>query len=266
MKYIKLPIVLIFFVIISLANAQKAKVREAIDAYEEEFSYIKTTKILEGIAEKGYTTKTVLEKLGNAYYFNSDMENSSKWYGELMASYAAEVDSEYYWRYAQSLKGVERYEESDKWMKKFSSLNPKDLRSKAFNSKTDYLTSIDNVSVSDIELVNLELNSELSDYGASQYQDEFIFASARGGGKTYKWNGEPYLDLYSATRNADGVYENPEKLSDDVNTKYHESSASFTPDDTYMFFTRNNYFQKQYKEDSEKTALLRRLFVHPWRL
>jgi tetratricopeptide (TPR) repeat protein len=42
-------------------------------------------KTYERIAEKGYKSVDLFQKLGNAYYFNSEFDKAAKWYGELFA-------------------------------------------------------------------------------------------------------------------------------------------------------------------------------------
>ena len=253
MKYFKLIITSFLFVGF-ISNAQKVRVREALNDYND-FSYISAIKILESLAEKGYERPDMFQKLGDAYYFNNKMDEASKWYAKLIDTESG-IDSEYYWRYAQALKGTGNYDESDKWMIRFNESNPDDLRSKAFTSKVDYLDAIESVSRADIEVVNLDLNSSLSDFGTTEYQDQFVFASNRSGGKIYRWNDEPYLDLYTAVKNDTGAYEAVKPFTSNVNTEFHESTAAYTPDENYMFFTRNNFYKKRYREDASKTNRL----------
>jgi len=84
-----------------------------------------------------------------------------------------------------------------------------------------------------------------------------IFASARGGGKKYMWNEQPFLDLFSAEKQEDGTYANVTAFNDQVNTKFHESTVAFTPDDQVMYFTRNNYYNKKYKKSEDGTNRLK---------
>ena len=227
-------------------QAQDKKIKSVDDDYRD-FAYVKTSEVLLEVANKGYKSVDLFQKLANSYYFNNDMENAAKWYGELMALNEV-IDPEYYFRYALALKGIENYEESDKWMKKFNELKPDDLRGKAFLSKVDYKSNIEELSREDIEIHNLEINTELSDFGTTEYENGIVFASARGGGRKYRWNEEPYLDLYSVEKTDNGFGEVKE-IDGKVNTKYHESSAVFSPNGKYMFFTRNNFFRMKYKED-----------------
>ncbi|MHA7842925.1 MAG: OmpA family protein [Winogradskyella sp.] len=228
------------------AFAQNGKIKSVEDDYKD-FAYVKTSEVLLEVANKGYKSADLFQKLANSFYFRNDMENAAKWYGELFTMNEV-IDPEYYFRYALALKGIENYEESDKWMKKFNELKPDDMRGKAFLSKVDYRSNIEEQSRDDIEVQNLEINTELSDFGTTEYENGIVFASARGGGRKYRWNEEPYLDLYAVEKTENGFGEVKE-IEGKVNTKYHESSAVFSPNGKYMFFTRNNFYRLKYKED-----------------
>jgi outer membrane protein OmpA-like peptidoglycan-associated protein/tetratricopeptide (TPR) repeat protein len=254
MKANRLIITLIVTFIVTSGFSQKAKVREANKEYDN-FAYLKTSDILLEVANNGYKSVDLLQKLGNSFYFNNKMEEAAKWYGELMAMNEI-VDAEYYFRYALALKSSENYLESDKWMQKFHEVNRSDLRGKVFASRVDYLAKIEEAS-RDFEVKNLEINSELSDFGSTEYKNQLIFASTRGGGKKYGWNEQPFLDLYSTDKQEDGSYANVTEFGDDINTKYHESTAAFTPDANTMYFTRNNYFKGKAKKDDNGTNRLK---------
>ncbi|RIV53175.1 flagellar motor protein MotB [Flagellimonas taeanensis] len=78
---------------------------------------------------------------------------------------------------------------------------------------------------------------------------ELVFASARDTSflttRRYRWNNQPFLDLYVAQKkNDEGELFGPKKFSRKINTKYHEASVAFTPDQKTIYFTRNNYGKK----------------------
>ncbi len=100
---------------------------------------------------------------------------------------------------------------------------------------------------------NLEVNTKLSDFGASFYQGDILFASngLSNNKSTKNWtNGQPYLELYRGAKAADGEIMDTKPFSDQLNTKYHESNAVFTKDGKTVYFTRNNYYNKTYGKDS----------------
>jgi outer membrane protein OmpA-like peptidoglycan-associated protein/tetratricopeptide (TPR) repeat protein len=254
MKTKRILSILALSFIVTISYAQKGKVRQAKKEYDN-LAYVKTSEILLEVANNGYKSVDLLQKLANSFYFNNQMKEAAQWYGELMAM-SEDMDPEYYFRYAQALKSVENYTESDKWMKKFYEADRSDLRGRAFASTVDYLSMIEEAS-REFEVVNMNINTEFSDFGTTQYQNQLVFASARGGGKKYMWNEQPFLDLFSADKQDDGSYSNVTAFNEQVNTKFHESTVSFTPDDKVMYFTRNNYHNKKYKKSEDGTNRLK---------
>ena len=249
-KYILIVAPLHFVV---FCNAQK-RIVESVDEDYKDFSYVKTSEVLLKVAERGYRSQDLLEKLGNSFYFTKKMKEASKWYGELFElseNDGFEVDSEYYFRYALVLKAIEDYEASDKWMRKFNSIKPSDIRGKAFLSKVDYKSEIELRTNQAINIKNLDINSPYSDFGAAELDGDIVFASSRGSGKVYKWNNQPFLDLYVSEPNEDGSYAKVKPLSSKINTKFHESTSTFTKDGLLMFFTRNNYFNRKAGKDDQ---------------
>ena len=101
---------------------------------------------------------------------------------------------------------------------------------------------------------NLKANSGRSDFGPTYWhKDKLIFSSARGNGllnKKWEGNKQPFLDLYIAIINKDGSLSNVKDLSGEVNSKYHESSVSFTPDFKTVYFTRDNIDENTTAKDT----------------
>lgn len=226
------------------AFSQKAKASRAIKKYEN-LSYVESRNQLLELANKEDATPEVIEKLANAYYFNSEMKDASIWYEKLMA-FNLSTEPENYFRYAQALRAQEKYEESDKVLNEYATIRPEDSRIKEFLNKTDYVKAIDEIS-DDFKLLNLDINTGFSDFGTSTYNDHLIFASSRDEDeKIYKWNDQPFLDLFEL--NEDGTVK---EVNGKVNTEFHESSTTFTKDGKTAYFTRNNFFKGKVKKTKE---------------
>src|SRR5690606_2331321 len=96
-------------------------------------------------------------------------------------------------------------------------------------------------------------NTTNGDFGISFYGDKVAFASLRNGGKdSYGWNDKPYLDLYSANVSDKQLLTNIKPFPKSINTKTHESNASFSADGRIMFFNRTN--AKRVEVNGEKIA------------
>lgn len=68
----------------------------------DKYAYIDVLLTYERVAEKGYKSVDLFQKLGNSYYSFSELEKAAKWYGELFAM-TSDLEPEYYNQYAQSL-------------------------------------------------------------------------------------------------------------------------------------------------------------------
>lgn len=116
------------------------------------------------------------------------------------------------------------------------------------------LSVISQTTPGEYTIKNIDANSKNSDFGTTFYgKDKIIFSSSRNNGFQKKWEGndQPFLDLYEATINDDGSISNVKNFSSSLNTKYHEASVSFTPNQKVVYFTRNNL----YKEKTEAELL-----------
>lgn len=253
MKIILKYVLVVFLLQVSFSiYAQKAAVSGGKQEYEN-FSYVKTSDYLLKVAENGYVNREILEKLANSFYFNNNMKQAARWYAELFNNTSSEIDSEYYFRYAMALRGIENYKASDKWMDKFIQINPNDTRAQNFKSNKDYMSDIMSNSSNLIEVTNLDFNSEYSDFGTIFNGENLIFASsnADSSAEKYQWNNQPYLDLFKVYKLSDTEYSSPVALSASINTKFHESSAAYSPDFKTIYFTRNNYFKNRPKKDKD---------------
>ena len=77
------------------------------------------------------------------------------------------------------------------------------------------------------------------------------------GGRIHSWNQQPYLDLFVATMDKEGKLSDLQPLKGEVNTRFHESSTTFTKDGTTMYFTRNNFHEGKKRRDKQKTIRLK---------
>ena len=254
----KIKVIVLLILSFTSVLAQKTKLATA-DKKFDNLAYIDAIEIYEKVALKGYKSIELFQKLGNSYYFNANLVEANKWYGELFAL-GQEVEPEYYFRYAQTLKSTGDYNKANEYLALFSQKTASDNRAKIFTSNKDYLSEIKkNSGRQNIE--DAGINSEYSDYGGAFYKDNFIFTSARDTGGVsvvkHKWTNASFYNLYSATVTSEGYLVNPEPMSRKVNSKFNESSAVFTKDGNTMYFTRNNFLNGKQKTDASKTTLLK---------
>jgi outer membrane protein OmpA-like peptidoglycan-associated protein/tetratricopeptide (TPR) repeat protein len=248
----------VFSLFASVTYAQNAGINRADKQYES-YAYYDAIATYEKIAERGYKDEKMFQKLGNAYYFNAQLEKAAKWY-EALFDLNKEQEAEYYYRYSQSLKSIEDYKKADKMLELFNEKSGNDQRGKLFNNNRDYLAVI-KANSGRFTIENAGINSNYSDYGAAIYDGKLIFASARDTGgvskKIFRWTNQTFTNLYSSDVNEDGTLSSPERLANAVNSKFHESTPIFTKDGKTMYFTRNNYLDGKLGKDEQRVVLLK---------
>jgi outer membrane protein OmpA-like peptidoglycan-associated protein/tetratricopeptide (TPR) repeat protein len=238
--------------------AQSRDVKKADKQYDK-FAYIDATKTYERIANKGYKSADMFQKIANAYFFNAELDKAAKWYGELFAM-NTELQPEYYYRYAQSLKAVGDYKKADEMMRLFNTNSSEDLRGKMFKDKQNYMDEI-KANSGRYNIEDAGINSKYSDYGSAFSGTKLVFTSSRDTGsfsqKKHKWTNQYFTNLYSSDPTPEGTLAAPEKFAKNVNSKFHEATPVFTKDGNTMYFTRNNFNNGTKGKDANKITLLK---------
>jgi len=237
---------------------RKASGQKEAEKRFDQYGFVDARDLYLRIADKGYKTTDVLKKLGDSYYFTGEYRDAVTWYKQLIDKGGNQITPEYYFRYAQSLKSMHRYEEADQIMNAFEAANRNDKRGQMFAKERDYLAEIEKQSGRYV-IKSVNINSKLQDFSPSFYGERLVFSSnreSRTGSLIHDWNDQPFTDLY--------IVNNPEndapiitKLEGDVNTKYHESSTVFNELGDVMYFTRNNFTNKKLKRDDKGTNKLK---------
>lgn len=223
--------------------SQKAKLANADKKYDN-YSYIDAIKTYEKVAEKGYKSAPMFQKLGNAYYFNGQLDKAVKWYNELFAMPDTIIEPTYYYRYAQSLRAIGENKKADQILEQFDKKSNNDSRAKLFKENTNYLDQI-KANSGRYKIENAGINSKYSDYGSSFYNNKVVFTTARDTGglgqRKHSWTDQHFTNLYSADLDENLSLSNPVKFNKTLNSKFNEATPVFTKDGKTVYFTRNNY-------------------------
>ncbi|HPF11982.1 MAG TPA: OmpA family protein [Flavobacteriaceae bacterium] len=218
------------------------------DQYYNDYAFMNARESYIKAVEGGYRSVNVLSRLGDSYYFNGEYEDAAKWYGALF-SYSEDIDKEYLYRYAQSLKTLGKYETADRIMDILNSRASADDRGELFSEERNYLKLIE-LQSGRFNVFSVPFNSELSDYAPTLNGGEIVFTSNRftrtASQRLHDWNDQPFSELYSIVASEEGE---PRRFRDKVNTRFHESSAVFTKDGQTMYFTRNNFIHSKRGKD-----------------
>ncbi len=231
------------------------------DQYFDRMWYADAAELYELGLERNpeISSPEIMERVADAHYFNSDMERANYWYEKLYEAADEDLSAEYLFKYAQSLKGLGKYGRARRILKLYDKKvvgSPVGrYRQQEFLERE---ATLDNILDAEemFAVKNLQINSEYSDFAPSFYEeDKIVYASSLDSAffatRRYKWNEQPYLDLYVAKMNEESDELNSAvKFSKSINTKYHEAAVAFSPDHNTMYFTRNN-FGKKLRRDSQ---------------
>ena len=258
MKNYKLLCLTIISVFSLSSYSQEGKINSANKEYDN-FAYIDAIKTYERIAEKGYKSEDLFKKLANAYYFNSNFKNAAKWYGELFKM-NTQIETEYYYRYAQSLKSIGEIVKANQMMDLFNEHSKNDIRAKLYEKDRTYLEEI-KANSGRYKVEDAGINSKFSDYGTFIHNNTVYFASARDTGnfsqRKHAWTGEYFTNLYKAELDQDFNLAVPKAFKSKINSKFHESTPVFSKDGKTVYFTRNNYNNGKKGKSDTRTTLLK---------
>lgn len=199
-----------------------------------------------------------IKKAADAHYFNTNMERAYYWYNQLYEIRKDEMSAEDLFKYAHATKGMGKYGRARRLMnlydKKLEGSPGGQIRREDIRKRKVFLDNI--LSSEDAFTVkNLKINSRYAEFSPMFYGDmSLVFASSVDSAffktRRYKWNDQPYLDLYVAKMNEQSEeLRSAVKFSKKINTKYHEAAVTFSPDNQTIYFTRNNSGGKKLKRD-----------------
>jgi tetratricopeptide (TPR) repeat protein len=114
--------ILLFITLLSLfslsIHGQNSK-KTVTDTKKGKFVSINVISTYERVAEKGYKSIDMFQKLGNSFYENFEYDKAARWYGELFAM-TTDLDQKYYLQYAHSLKSIGQNGKANEIIEKYN--------------------------------------------------------------------------------------------------------------------------------------------------
>ena len=245
MKNIYITLSFALLASITAVNAQTKDTKKA-DQLFKSFEYVKAAEqYLKLTSPTAKADPYVAKQLAESYYNMFNTAEAIKWYAKAIES---PQSAETHYKYAQMLKASGNAEEANVQMKNFASKAPADARAIAFLANPNYLAKLNTLD-KNFDVKKLEINSDQSDFGAVLNNNTLYFASARNQSrKTYGWIAEPFLDIYTASRNTDGTFAAATTLPT-LNTKYHDGPVTLSKDGNTMYFASESYNQNSFEKD-----------------
>jgi len=252
--YITLGLLLVSGVVFAQTSASKKA-----DQLFESYQYVSAIDAYLQLVDIKSVDQHVYQNLADSYYQIFNATEAAKWYEKVIQGTA---DAETYYRYAQSLKSLGKYDEANKQMDKFSSMLPDDERAKSHKSNPDYLSSL-NTAKAFFKVENTSFAVEKSnDFGAFlTNENDLYFVSTRNASKTDKWSNQPYLDIFKATRNENGTFSEVSPVKE-LNTPFHDGPLAISQDGNTMYFARDGHSSKLYEKDKKNNVKIGQLGIY----
>jgi outer membrane protein OmpA-like peptidoglycan-associated protein/tetratricopeptide (TPR) repeat protein len=258
MKNMKKLLVIIFVFSIQFINAQDKDLARAKRFFDKTF-YSEAIILYEKLAEEK-PSQEVIKNLADSYYYTNNLIKAQRYYRLLFQKYGKDLDREYYFRYAQTLKASNTYADANEVLKQYYALSTTSKDSVYFKNE---LHELENVSAigNRFDIKNLAINTPNSEFGAVKYKGNLVFAGVKLKpgllDKKFKWDNATYLNLVTVPLNEINATEsNVSYFADELKTGMHEANAVFTKDGKTMYFTRNNSKNGTKKKNDDKISNL----------
>ena len=242
MKLMKnLLILMLAFTVIGFSTtAQKKSIKEIKGGkYSFNYSYDKAIK---AYSHSKDLTVEGQRALAESYHKVDSNAAAAKVYFSMISAGKGIIAEDYY-NYAMVLKMNGNYQESAKWMDKFATLKPADLRVKDYLANAPKLAYLQH-GVPEFNIEHQTINSTALDFGTAYYNNKIVFASTRTNRvffvSKYNWTHKPFWDMYVADVDSNQL-SNPRIFDRKLNGSLHDGPACFSNEGTFMAFTRNNY-------------------------
>ncbi|OGS75504.1 MAG: cell envelope biogenesis protein OmpA [Flavobacteria bacterium RIFCSPLOWO2_12_FULL_31_7] len=238
--------------------AQNKDTKEADKLYDR-LEYVDAAKAYSKLVEKGKADGYVYKQLGDSYFNIFNTKEAATWYAKAVET---SQDAETHFRYAQMLKAEGNLKGAEAQMEQFAKMQPNDARAKAFKNNPNYLTVLKSQS-KQYDAKKSDVSSDKADFGAVlTNNNEVFFTSARNTArKASGMDDQPYLDLYKATRNADGTLSQATEVAE-LNTKWHDGPATITSDGSTIYYGSESFNESEFKKNKEKKLKFGQIYLY----
>lgn len=232
------------------ASAQYGSQKKADNLFNK-FSFVSAAEVYHNLIEKDFNAGYATRQLADSYAYMRNPDSAVVYYQKAVQQ--DNIPIEYYYNYAQALRGVKDYKQSRVWLRRFKDAGGVVKKDK-YLKDSDFITSIFNAK-QQYFLADVNFNSKYSDFGAFEQNGTIYFASSKDVGVStkhiYGWNEEPFLDIYTAQNRTDSIVDHKSKIKGDINSIYHDGPLTITKDGKTMYFSRNDFNKNVLGKDDE---------------
>ncbi|NVO09145.1 MAG: OmpA family protein [Bacteroidales bacterium] len=237
--------ILIVLTGLSIAQGQTTKLQRA-DALFKAGAYFDAIDIykpeLEKIQQDKAELAKYLNKIATCYRLIGNARQAELWYQKAIAKNC--TDPKVFFYYAEMLKMGEKYDQALENYQKYKQLAPNDkLTDIGINScelAKQWIATPSGYEITNVRSINSKQSDYSPAYGSAEYNSLYFTSSRTGatGGKISSATGEFFSDIFYTERDKKGIWSEPKKLDETINTAADEGTCSLSADFNTMFFTR----------------------------
>lgn len=221
--------------------AQTGKLKKADEQYAQN-NYAYAVNLYQDLQGTSVDNIELKSKLAFSYMKLGQYQNAVKEYSAMMMD-SESVKAIDFYNYSYVLKMAGDYEESDKWMNKFSEKAPSDSRAQAFLANKNYKEKIEGTQAF-FAIDESRFNSTGIDFGGylNPEGNYLYFLSSKRKTAFVKHQSardkKPFLDLYRIYIDQEKMFGGIEKVNT-ASSKFNEGPITFSADGRTAYVTRN---------------------------
>ncbi|HLG34030.1 MAG TPA: hypothetical protein VI757_04060, partial [Bacteroidia bacterium] len=247
MKKLNLFLPLIFIAAILIFSGCADSMYKTGNKHYNNYGYSKAAASYEKALKKKNIPDARL-KLADCYRKLNNSVKAEENYALAVALPEAKAIHKFY--YAQALMQNGKCEESKKWLNEYLTENPNDQVAKNMTASCDMQSKL-MIDSARYTVAQLSMSTPGSEFSAVRYKEGIVFTGERAAGKSKysPYTGRPYYSLYYS-KLENNKWSKAEPLNENVNKKFHNTTATFSRDGTTMFYTTSNVVGKKALNDS----------------
>jgi outer membrane protein OmpA-like peptidoglycan-associated protein/tetratricopeptide (TPR) repeat protein len=232
----------ILFTLLATTVFSQAELKRADRLYNNN-AFMKAVKVYDNYIKeaKKVDIETYL-KAAEANYNVNNMRQAASYY-KMAYELSNTIDKENLSKYVRSLRSIREYEKADElWLSYLESEGDKEFIKSFKEEQINFGEILNDETPSRYTLINLESNTEYSDFGTASFNDKIVFSSSRPGAakELYAWNEQPYLSLFVADTTSNGELIEPSLLSRQISTEFHDATIAFSKNNNTVYFASSN--------------------------
>ena len=220
----------------AFAQTYRSLLRRANDQYELK-AYTQAIETYLQVLERKEDEPEALAKIADCFWNLNQMEEAAENYTKLVRQ--RNVEPKALLAYGHVLKALGRYEEAKNYYLQYAKTDPS--IGNPFAQSCDF-ARFQQAQSGEYSVVEERVNSTSADFGPAFLGDQIVFASSRTDIQrpTSGWDGVSRSQLFISRLGVDGFLQPPAMLKYQ-NQQVGEGPASFTSDNRFVAYTRNNF-------------------------